>query len=115
MTAITANNELINCPDCGVKPGAAHVDGCDIERCANCGNQAFSCGCAEHELPPIKWTGLWPGVAECRELGWYAKRVPGQGWVSCDADDPAAMEDLNRLYGEAVWDREAGRFIPGPT
>jgi hypothetical protein len=50
-------------------------------------------------------------VAECREFGWYAKRVPGAGWVPCDQSDPDGIPDLNRLHTEADWDRRGGRFV----
>jgi len=106
-------NELRNCPDCGVPPREQHQPGCDVERCANCGEQRISCDCEEHALPSIKWTCIYPGEMECREFGWYAKLIPGSGWVSCEADDPRASEDLNRLAIDAVWNREAGRFMMG--
>jgi hypothetical protein len=61
---------------------------------------------------PLPWSGTWPGVAECRELGWWAKRNPdGPGWVSCTADDPNAQPDLNRLSREAMWSRERRRWV----
>lgn len=100
-----------NCPDCGVAPGEQHRDGCDVERCPECGGQYISCGCEdepEHRLP---WTGEWPGVAECREFGWYSKMVPGSGWVPCEKSEPGAHENLNRLHIDAVWSKEQGRFI----
>lgn len=60
----------------------------------------------------LPWTGIWPGVLECQEFGWYSKRNPsGPGWVPCEPDDPQASEDLNRLRKEAVWSRKKGRFI----
>jgi hypothetical protein len=33
------------CGDCGVKRGAVHHHGCDIEACPACGDQSISCGC----------------------------------------------------------------------
>ena len=102
------------CPDCGAKPGEQHNDGCDVERCPNCGGQMISCDCdceGEIEIPRLPWTGEWPGVMECREFGWYAKLIPGRGWVSCANNEAGAGEDLNRLAREAVWDKQQGRFI----
>jgi hypothetical protein len=63
----------------------------------------------EDRLP---WKGYHFGVAECLEYRWFAKRVQGvPGWVSCSADDPDASLDINRLYVDAVWDREKKRFV----
>lgn len=100
------------CPDCAVKPGEQHKDGCDVERCPDCGGQMISCGCdGDIEMPRLPWAGEWPGVMECREFGWYSKLVPGRGRVSCDKDEDGASEDLNRLARDAVWSKEHGRFI----
>lgn len=65
-------------------------------------------GWGQRRLP---WTGEWPGEAECRAFGWYAKLVPGRGWRPCSADAPGAMPDLNRLYTDAVWDQRQRRFV----
>jgi hypothetical protein len=104
-----------SCPGCDVPPGDYHRIGCDIEQCPYCGGQFISCMC--RKSPPLDdrmpWTGIWPGVLECREFGWYAKLVPGKGWLSCPADEPGATEDLNRLRIEAVWDRTGKRFVRG--
>lgn len=101
------------CPDCGVKPGELHILGCDVEQCPDCGGQLLfdDCGGETGPVHPrLPWTGEWPGKAECREFGWYAKRARGPGYVSCAPDDRGAVEDLTRLAGEGVWDAEAGRF-----
>lgn len=60
-----------NCPDCGVKPGQPHEDGCDVERCSACSYQRLSCGCDDsaHDKLFARWTGIWPGYAESKYLG----------------------------------------------
>ena len=109
--------KITTCHDCGATPTELHQPGCDVEQCYECGSQLISCGCfCDHNWPEdddrIKWTGIWPGVEECQEFGWYAKFSEGSGWVRCSADEPEATEDLNRLWaGRAIWDKERGRFI----
>lgn len=100
------------CGDCGVQPGRLHLNGCDVERCADCGGQRISCDCEYPAKPRLKWTGTWPGDAECIEFGWYSKRNhKGVGYVRCSKDDPEAGPDLNRLYDDARWDKKLGRFV----
>ncbi len=132
--------ELRNCSDCGVKPGELHQYGCDIERCPLCGGQSIGCHCvyevnntnvddygddsptdamynvfdAEVEKTGgrLPWTGLYPGVAECAEYGWYSKWSEAKGWERCDKDDPEGSEDLNRLGAwSCTWSRELRRFV----
>jgi hypothetical protein len=103
------------CPDCDVGLGKFHKTGCDIDQCPYCGRQLISCRC--RRTPPLDdrmpWMGVWPGVAECHEFGWFARLVPGKGWVPCKSDEPGAVADLNRLHMEARWDRGRKRFVLG--
>lgn len=99
------------CPDCGVAPGEFHREGCDVEQCAQCGRQRLSCGCERSGTARLPWTGEWPGAVACRIFGWYARLDPKIGWIPCAPEDPEAVEDLNRLYAEAVWDPKTARFV----
>src|SRR3954447_17239662 len=96
------NDSSAPCPDCGAGPGEFHELGCDIEQCPYCGGQLISCDCRRRAPldDRMRWEGAWPGVAECREFGWYARLVPGRGWVSCEAGEPGSTENLNRLHTE---------------
>ena len=100
----------VSCPDCGVRPGERHARGCDVERCPLCGRQRFSCSCDHRKGRRMPWTGEWPGEAECREFGWYARPVPG-GWKPCAPTEPGADPDLNRLYVNARWDPSQRRWV----
>jgi hypothetical protein len=74
---------VADCQDCGVRPGRYHEPGGDVERCPDCGAQLVQCVVAGRHAPPHDdrepWTGVWPGVEQCRELGLWARQVPGQG------------------------------------
>jgi hypothetical protein len=110
-----ATNE---CPECGARPGEVHRRGCDVELCPYCGDQLVRCRCPE-SFPPLDdrlvWSGTFPGVEECEEFGWYARLVPGQGWVTCDREELDAEPDLYRLHEEAHWDRDSKRFVLDPS
>jgi hypothetical protein len=108
--------EARRCPDCKVMPGGAHHGGCDVERCSACGGQWISCGHEEHDGSKTRWTGEWPGVAECRAAGLFCRDFHADGtpvteanpidwdkeWgkirfhVPCGPDDEGAHPDLNR-------------------
>lgn len=100
------------CPDCGVAIGHNHGPGCAVERCPMCGRQYIGC---DHLLTDsdnlLPWTGIWPGVEECREYGFWCKWSDNRGWVPCDADDPDASEDLNQLIMTCTWDQSQRRYV----
>src|SRR4051812_20418000 len=102
------------CPVCGVSPNNYHIIDCEFEQCAYCGESVVECLCEAGPLPlddRIPWSGSLPGVAECREWGWYARLLPGLGWVPCSQDDPMAVEHLQRFHYGARWDRETKQFV----
>ena len=129
-----------NCPECGITPGTRHTGSCDVARCTRCGGQAISCDCVyivnglnpgsltesvysngptaemmdrlDKEFPVDVWSGIWPGVAECIEYGFWCTRGPnGFGWVRCSASEEGATEDLNRLTVECNWDQEKQKWV----
>lgn len=107
--------DLPSCHDCGAAPGTPHQGGCDTARCMQTGRQRIACS-ARHDCGQDIWTGEWPGVAECREFGWYGRwageRLSGP-WSRCGPGEPGATEDLNRLASEqeARWDRKQRRWV----
>lgn len=81
------------CPDCAVAVGEPHEydeydGGCDVARCLVTGLQRLMCD-LDHDCGRDVWTGWWPGLVDCEQLGWMI----GPG-----------LPDLNRLYTEATWD-----------
>lgn len=101
------------CHDCNALPGELHEAGCDVERCACCEGQRIGCDCKGAKRKQRRpWTGEWPGVVECREMGFWCRDLFADGtpaltmpwpipdgfrWhVKCEAGDPGAHEDLNR-------------------
>ena len=104
------------CPSCSVAAGQLHDERCDIGWCAAVGRQRDArcsivngCRTNRHLDCRTAWTGLHPGVAECREFGWFAVLSPN-GWTAAAPGTPGAIEDLNRLISEAVWNPAALRY-----
>lgn len=111
---MNTQEELTKCPDCQVDPGSQHEGGCDVARCTYTGRQYISCfdvvldedglfdfiEPTDHSCSPSIWSGEWPGVADCRRLGWYTSADSIWG----------VSEDLNRLVTHAVWNRDLQRW-----
>ena len=110
------------CPGCSARIGELHDDACCVAWCAALGLQRRDgCdtvrGCRTDPQRDCRtaWSGVHPGIAECREFGWFAVLGP-QGWTSAAPGTPGAVEDVNRLVAEAVWDPRAQRYrAPGHT
>lgn len=85
------------CPSCGCLIDEPHRPRCDVERCSACFGQRLMCDCPSHDPLTSAWTGEWPGKAACRDRGWWAVRVAGEGWRPCPPGTPGAIEDINRL------------------
>lgn len=70
----------------------------------------------EWEARRIPWAGEPHAAVACRQFGWYSKWIADSGWVTCEATDPEAREDLNRLFGGSAqwnsttqtWERSEG-------
>lgn len=103
-----------NCPQCGAAPGTLHENSCRWEVCPDCGKLLIIACICGHKATGIRvpWQGGYPGQRECREYGWWSRRVPGvSGWVPCGPNDRGACTDLNRLQEEAVWDKDQQRWV----
>lgn len=82
-----------NCPDCDTAIGAWHHDGCDVARCQDpdhtC-HQLFLTSCEGTPEARDWWDGEWPGVAECRRLGYTTE-------LKINDQRTDVVEDLTRL------------------
>lgn len=76
-----------------MEPGRCHRPGCDVERCSVCGLQKTGCSCEGHDRAFSRWSGIYPGEAECRFLGY----VIDHGLLE------EVTPDLNRLYEEGLY------------
>ncbi|MFB7575389.1 hypothetical protein [Streptomyces sp. NPDC056165] len=86
-------------PDCGVSRGSFHRD-----RCAKTGYQRLGCTHTGRTCN-TRWTGRWPGDAECIEYGFVIDLGP----------DEEPLPDLNRFYAECDWDPAQQRIVRRTT
>jgi hypothetical protein len=97
------------CPDCGAQPAELHREDCDQAHCPDTGQQRLMC---DHDGQcDSRWSGDYPGAAECRAWGWWLNDHPDLGLVPCPAGTPGAIEDFNRLLTHARWDAANQRYI----
>ncbi|MFE2586007.1 hypothetical protein [Streptomyces sp. NPDC059378] len=98
--AAEPTSKITNCPDCHVTPDTLHHQGCDVARCARTGLQRLGCGHTSNACN-TRWTGRWPGEAECVEYG----------LVIDVGSDTEPLPDLNRLYALCDWDPNQQRMV----
>lgn len=81
-----------NCPDCNVKVGEYHVEGCDIETCEHCGQQRIGCDC--HDTPTTDDT-----ITPARPFGIFQEIFDRPGTVPDDneTDYACAIFDLQSV------------------
>ncbi|MGI5526888.1 YgjP-like metallopeptidase domain-containing protein [Streptomyces syringium] len=98
------------CLACSAPRNTFHTEHCTTALCARTGRQRRDCG---HDGPACNtiWTGQQPGTAECTEYGFFRRYTPGLGYEPCNADDPHAEPDLNRLARECIWDIRTQRMV----
>jgi hypothetical protein len=107
MDSRTIPNDKL-CPDCKAIPGDEHQYGCDIERCADCGRKANSCGCVTKKFSRLRWEGEahFMDAIEAYQL-WAV----GPPWVPFPPGTPNCVPDFNTLYGgDFVWNPEKVRW-----
>ena len=84
-----------DCPDCHVKPGERHLDGCDIALCTACGYQRISCG---HRGSAAGWEQLWTGIFP----GKIEQAMYGLGSLNEVREPPAQWNQRMNLWLRAV-------------
>jgi hypothetical protein len=103
--------QMITCPCvyvvCGLDPDRLKQDHPDIYFNGPT-DKMYAKWDAEWGSKRLPWTGLYPGVLECREYGFWCYGPP---WCPCGPDHPDATEDLNRLIIECRWDVEKRKWV----
>ncbi len=111
------------CPDCKVRIGEQHLADCLVAICIISGQQRALHG----ELPDLPvpaglpvdldvhtcgsdvWTGRLHGVVEAVAYGLWVRPATAdesaltEGWVPCEAGEPGAVPDLDRLARTGRW------------
>lgn len=69
-----------NCHDCGVEEGKFHKEGCDNERCIDCGGQLISCKCKNKKFGRIPYLIIPTLCGLCGEQWPIMFMVPEEEW-----------------------------------
>lgn len=114
MEGVRRPSWLEPCPDCAAQVGQFHQPGCDVAQCLHHGGQRLMCemdaSYRDHDCGSDMWTGTWPGVEDCRRLGFWCTDPRTPPMRPCSPDTPGASEDLNRLVKDCYWDAEVQRW-----
>ncbi|MEU1307898.1 YgjP-like metallopeptidase domain-containing protein [Streptomyces cinnamoneus] len=97
------------CRACSAAINTLHAENCSSALCARTGRQRSDCGHPDATCNTV-WSGQHPHLAACIEYGFFC-RATSDGYEPCDAHDPRALPDYNRVYRECRWSAAEQRMV----